>query len=616
MHPEGKLLVLYAANAVQIYDVETKEKQQDTMLPEPAVFLKWIDDKTLGVVTGRAVFHWTLGEAAPVKKFDRHPTLAQSQIINYKASADGKWCLLNGIAGGADGITGQLQLYSVERNVSQPVPAHAGTFATIEADQADLFAFADKAGAGGSVRVCAACLHALSRAQLPAFIVGSPVVLSAQIKVSKIGGAGDAMAPVQAAYQYPQQAAAAAATDFPVAMTASTKYDVLFMLTKMGFIFVVDTKTGATIFSNQVSAQPVFIAAAHECTGGIAFVNQGGQVLSVTLDEDNVIEYIATQLRNIEVAQRLSARNNLPGAVIDQMLQQQFEALFQQNNFAGCAELACQAEKLRTKATIQRLQNAPTAPGAPPAVMVYFQTLLNKGKLNSVETIALIGVLLPMGQMAFIEQKLGEDKLACTEEVGDLFKTQINNPKLAMQVYLKGKCHGKVIMGLLETGQAAKVGPYLDQAGATDVDWTGILQSSVTTNPGSALELATMLLGKGENLDKGAVADMFVKASAIQQATGFMIQALQGESKEEDAALQTKALEIPLTNGFPQVADDIMNKGVFLHFDKVHIAKLCEKHNVPSRALQLYTEPEDIKRVIVQTQQLQPEHCVRVRASA
>ena len=418
------------------------------------------------------------------------------------------------------------------------------------------------------------------------------------------------MAPVQAAYQYPPAAAAAAASDFPVAMTASTKYDVLFMLTKMGFIYVVDTKTGATIFSNQVSAQPVFIAAAHEASGGIAFVNQGGQVLSVTLDEDNVIEYIATQLRNIEVAQRLSARNNLPGAVIDQMLQQQFEALFQQSNFAGCAELAFQAEKLRTKATITRLQAAPAAPGAPPAVMVYFQTLLNKGKLNTVETIALIGVLLPMGQMAFIEQKLGEDKLACTEEVGDLFKTQINNPKLAMQVYLKGKCHGKVITSLLETGQAAKVGPYLDQAGETDVDWTDILQTSVASNPASALELAVMLVGKGEALDKGAVADMFVKASAIQQATGFLINALQGDSKEEDAALQTKALEIPLANGFPQVADDIMGKGVFLHFDKGHIAKLCEKHNVPSRALALFTEPEDIKRVIVNTQQLQPEFLV------
>ena len=72
------------------------------------------------------------------------------------------------------------------------------------------------------------------------------------------------MAPVQVPYAYPDSAAQAAATDFPVAMTASTKYDVAFMLTKMGFIYVVDTKTGTTIFSNQVSAQPVFIAAPHE----------------------------------------------------------------------------------------------------------------------------------------------------------------------------------------------------------------------------------------------------------------------------------------------------------------------------------------------------------------
>jgi clathrin heavy chain len=134
--------------------------------------------------------------------------------------------LLNGIAGGAQGITGQLQLFSVERNVSQPVPAHSGTFATIAADEAEMFCFADKAEAGGGT-----------------------------FKLSKIGGAGAAMGPVQTAYAYPPQVAQAAASDFPVAMTASAKYDVAYMLTKMGFLFVIDTKTGAVIFSNQVSAQ-------------------------------------------------------------------------------------------------------------------------------------------------------------------------------------------------------------------------------------------------------------------------------------------------------------------------------------------------------------------------
>lgn len=173
-------------------------------------------------------------------------------------------------------------------------------------------------------------------------------------------------------------------------------------------------------------------------------------------------------MKNFEVAQRLSARNNLPGAVIDQMLQQQFESLYSSRNFEGCAQLSLQAEKMRTGATIQRLKSAPPEAGKPPPVMIYFQTLINAGKLNSVESVALIKELLPLGQVgpwlaaisdrnfcladrsaawpvamclqiAFVEQKLAEDKIACTEEVGDMIKTAANNPKLAMQIYLKGK---------------------------------------------------------------------------------------------------------------------------------------------------------------------------------
>jgi clathrin heavy chain len=50
-----------------------------------------ISSQTLGLVTNTAVFHWDLGGGEPVKKFDRHPSLAASQIISYKASPDGKW---------------------------------------------------------------------------------------------------------------------------------------------------------------------------------------------------------------------------------------------------------------------------------------------------------------------------------------------------------------------------------------------------------------------------------------------------------------------------------------------------------------------------------------------
>lgn len=37
---------------------------------------------------------------APVKVFDRTPNLAGAQIISYRTSPDGKWCVLIGITQG------------------------------------------------------------------------------------------------------------------------------------------------------------------------------------------------------------------------------------------------------------------------------------------------------------------------------------------------------------------------------------------------------------------------------------------------------------------------------------------------------------------------------------
>jgi clathrin heavy chain len=61
VHPDGGKLVLAAQQQVQIYNVASKEKIQACALPEAAVFTKWVDESTLGIVTGTAVFHWGLG---------------------------------------------------------------------------------------------------------------------------------------------------------------------------------------------------------------------------------------------------------------------------------------------------------------------------------------------------------------------------------------------------------------------------------------------------------------------------------------------------------------------------------------------------------------------------
>jgi clathrin heavy chain len=127
------------------------------MMNEDIVFWKWIDLKTLGLVTETCVYLWSIeGESGPVKIFDRHVNLQGSQIINLRASLDQSWFVLVGISSRDGHIAGSMQLYSKARNVSQPIEGHAAAFAELTLENAPaptkLFSFAVRQ-ANGSAKV-------------------------------------------------------------------------------------------------------------------------------------------------------------------------------------------------------------------------------------------------------------------------------------------------------------------------------------------------------------------------------------------------------------------------------------------------------------------------------
>lgn len=117
------------------------------MMTEDVVFWKWLDLKTIGLVTEQNVYRWSIeGESGPQKIFERHATLSGCQIINLRASSDEKWYVLVGIFARDGRVAGSMQLYSKERGVSQPIEGHAAAFAdlTLEgaANPTKLFTFA------------------------------------------------------------------------------------------------------------------------------------------------------------------------------------------------------------------------------------------------------------------------------------------------------------------------------------------------------------------------------------------------------------------------------------------------------------------------------------------
>ena len=317
--------------------------------------------------------------------FDRHECLAGTQIIDYACSADGKWLMATGIKAGPPGQppVGAMQLFSVEKGVTQRLAAHAGCFTTAKVegrtDSAMLFCFVEKKDEGPSkVR----------------FPLTSPLSYfndeSLQLQIIEVGkdpkspGAPFRIAPKP--LPVPKDVAA---TDFPVAVQVSRKHDLVYIVTKMGFVYLFDLHSGDVIFRLRATDQFFFTTTMHEDSGGVIGVTaKTGQVLLVTVNESALVPYITTTLGNESLAMKLAARLKLGGA--DELYMRELDSKLSAGDIKGAAQLAASSPggALRNKATIERFKALSAQPGQQPPALIYFSTLMEKGSLNSVCTVS------------------------------------------------------------------------------------------------------------------------------------------------------------------------------------------------------------------------------------
>jgi clathrin heavy chain len=302
-----------------------KSKMKAHTMDEDVVFWKWINVNTIALVTENAVYHWSMeDESKPNKIFDRHSSLAGCQIINYRTDAKVQWLLLIGISAKDNRVVGAMQLYSVQKNVSQPIEGkiffdllqfnykkrsitfnlfiigHAAAFSQFKyenkTEESTLFCFAVRNTQGGK-------LHIIDVENNP----------NNQKKAVDVFFSAEA------------------SNDFPVAMQISDKYGIIYLITKYGYIHLYDIETGTCIFMNRISAETIFVTAPHESTSGIIGVNRKGQVLSVHVDEENIIAYIQNTLQNSDLAFRISVRNNFPRG--DDLIIHRFNTLFNNDQY-------------------------------------------------------------------------------------------------------------------------------------------------------------------------------------------------------------------------------------------------------------------------------------------
>ncbi|KIY52907.1 clathrin heavy chain [Fistulina hepatica ATCC 64428] len=583
MHPHQRILALKAARTLQIFNIDTKQKVKSHVHSEDVVFWTWINDSTVGMVTETSVYHWSIADttSAPQKMFDRHASLIGSQIINYRVSADEKWMVVVGISGNTTNpsafkVKGNMQLYNKDRAVSQPIEGHAAAFAETKLEgrqhPTKLFTFSVRTAMGAKLHV----IEIDHQAPDPPFTKKAVDVF------------------------FPPEAT----NDFPVAMQISKKHGIVYLVTKYGFIHLYELESGLCVYMNRISGETIFVTAPHEASNGIISVNKKGQVLSVNVDEQTIIPYILGTLNNTELAFKLASRANLPGA--DDLYIKQYQTLFAAGQYGEAAKVAANSPRgiLRTTQVIESFKQAPAPPGGLSPILQYFGILLERGELNHYESLELARPVLQQGRKQLLEKWLKENKLACSEELGDIVR--LHDMTLALSVYLRANIPSKVIACFVETGQIDKIVLYSKKVGYHP-DYVALLQHVMRLDPAKGAEFATQLVNdeSGPLVDVERVVDIFMSQNMIQPATSFLLDALK-DNKPEQGHLQTRLLEMNLTHA-PQVADAILGNEMFTHYDRPRIANLCEKAGLLQRALEHYEDLADIKRAIVHTAGLQPD---------
>jgi clathrin heavy chain len=576
---------------VQVFNLDTKEKLGVFQAPESIVFWKWIAPKILALICAQDVYHWNIetADSAPEKIFQRGGKLAEAgtQIISYAANSAMTWCLLTGISTQDQGrtIDGNMQLYSIERKQQQLLEGHAGAFGNVAvADNegpAGLFAFQERKQGQSATK-----LHIMD--------------------ISKQRGEGmPAPFKVQGDVQMPAEAP----NDFAVSLTLSASHGVIYMVTKAGFVLVFDIATATTLIQTRISQDTIFISTASMSSGGCIFVNRKGLAMSLKVSEQAIVGYIMNNLVQIPnrqvIAFTLAKRFGLAGA--DELFQRQFNQLFASGDYKGAALVVaqCKSGVLRTPETIQQFKSVQAQPGQSSPILHYFSTLLEYTKLNALESVELCRPVVQQQRRELVEKWLKEDRLECTEELGDIVRPL--DTRFALSIYLRANCHQKAITCFVELGQYDQIVAYVKKVNY-QADYSVLLQNMVSVNPEGASNFAKSLL-EGQNgmplIDLNQVVKVFMDQNRLQETTSILLDALKA-NKPEQAQLQTQLLAMNLQQA-PKVAEAILQMNMFTHYDKQYIGQLCEKAGLMQWALEHYGDATDMKRVLLHAHQMPAE---------
>lgn len=418
-HPTRDLTILRAGASngqktiVNCYNMTKKERFWNCTLNDVIKYWTWVDKMTIGLVGASGVWHIPMKNltrpveegVSPAMMYKRDSSsLGQSQVISYGFAPTKTFAAVVELYKKDNSVQGQIQLRSLKFNKTQLVPGYAFTFAQMRVrkdipDDSILFIYVDKQNLNGN------------------------------LTISELEATGNKF-KTQIPLQYPSGSEA----DFPIHVYCNPKLGLVFVLTKMGLLFVVDILSSTLILQSKLGDQQLMTITKNNLTDGLIIITRAGTVMTVDVDEEAFIEYVRDTKKLTDLAQKLVIKSGLPGS--EQIYQNKFNNLISRGMYKEAAKLAARSPKeiLRNRGTIDKLKSIPKPPSGPHPILQYFFVLLETGKLMEAETLELCQLVLNQNRKQMVQNWIDQDKICVNEALGDMLMSV--DEEMAEQVTL------------------------------------------------------------------------------------------------------------------------------------------------------------------------------------
>jgi len=508
MHPKHNIIALRAKNdknasIIQVFNLDTQEKLKDIVINYDVVYWRWLTETMIGIVTNTSVLALMIDNPeTPAKKiFDRSGALANQGVFIMSLSCDSQlqWYSLCGFSTTKENnklnVNGHIQLFNVNVNQSQPLEGFCATYGNVKCvddTPTSLLGFIDKKSTESKYSLIVTDIS-------PSKKVKQSVEIQMQVE-----------------------------NDFPILLNFIESYGLIFLVTNAGFLYVYEVSRAVLIFRCKISEDSCMFSAKNSKTGGLYVINKSGKMLLINVDTNNILPFIMNYCRNVDdilgLCTNLAVRYALPGA--EKIFLSLFKNHMQNGNYVEAAKI-CRDTPGDTLRNIETLNLFKSATGNPQPILVYFQTIMEKGKLNHVETLEIVKPLVMQQKTQFIENWLNEGKFTCSEELAEIVKQVDQN--LSLKILLQSGtpgAHSKVIEGMVSTGQFDRIFAYC-QANAYKPDWVTLLRNVIVVNPEAAAGLAKIICNRQTNtylIDVNTLIEIFNSRKRVQELTNFLVE--------------------------------------------------------------------------------------------